>query len=370
MDEKTCREIISWLTLIRAPSLPYGVALQLLERFQHPDKLISADSNLLISNGLDKKTIRYFHCPDKTQLEIDLKWLDEVNHHFIHILHPQYPDLLKQIPDPPLALFARGDSECLSKYSIAVIGSRKPTPGGKKIADDFAKELSDCGIIVSSGLAYGIDTSAHLGALKGETGTIAVLGGGINRIYPRTNLNLAEKIAERGLLISEFPLNTPPLPYHFPRRNRIISGLSLGVLVVEASLKSGSLITANLAVEQGREVFAIPGSILNPTSDGCNKLISTGAKLTANIQDMIEEIPCLNSLIIKYEETKRTSQVNNETLDEQVKLLLDNIGYEPASFEGIVAGSGLSIERIRVLLPELELDGLIQVTAGGRYVKK
>ncbi len=296
-------------------------------------------------------------------------WLDQQNHHFIHLQHSQYPDLLKQIPDPPVGLFARGNLECLGKFSIAVVGSRKPTPAGKKIAGDFAKELSDCGIIVTSGLAYGIDTSAHVGALGGITGTNAVLGGGMDCIYPKTNLQLAKDIVEHGLLISEFPLKTRPLPYHFPRRNRIISGLSMGVLVVEASLKSGSLITANLAAEQGREVFAIPGSILNPCSDGCHNLINNGAKLTTNIQDIVEEFPRLNNLIIKYKETKRISKVNNETLDEQVKLLLDNIGHEPVSFDDIVVNSGISIEKVRVLLPELELDGFIQVTAGGRYIK-
>ncbi len=300
-----------------------------MQQFLHPDKIITANSRLLKSVGLDDRSIRYFKHPDKRQLELDLAWLEDKDHYFIHPHHPQYPDLLKQISDPPFALFAQGNLSCLSKFSIGVIGSRKPTSAGKKIAKNLARELSECGIIVTSGLAYGIDTAAHLGALEGNTGTIAVLGGGMDCIYPKANTKLVEKIIDYGLLISEFPMKTWPLPYHFPRRNRIISGLSLGVLVVEASVKSGSLITANIAVEQGREVFAIPGSVLNPVSEGCNKLISNGTKLTTNIQDIVEEFPCFNNVIIKYKETKRISQVNNETLDEQVKLLLDNIGYDP-----------------------------------------
>ena len=370
MDEKNCCDTLPWLTLVHAQGLSFRNCIRLLEIFSHPENIILAEHQLLKSAGLDEWTIKALHKPEKSQLEAALSWLEIDNNHLITLWHPDYPELLKHISDPPVALFARGDLACLKRKNIAVIGSRKPTPGGNKIAYEFASSLSANGITVTSGLAYGIDTSAHSGALTGSGGSIAVLGSGLDCIYPKRNINLAQEIADRGLLLSEFPLQASPLPRNFPRRNRIISGMSLGVLVVEASLKSGSLITANLAAEQGREVFVIPGSILNPVAAGCNKLISNGAKLTTNIQDIVEEIPGLGSEIIQYYDTKRISQVDNEILDEQVKLLLDNIGYEPVSFENIVAGSGLSIEKIRVMLPELELEGMIQSVAGGRYVKK
>lgn len=370
MDENSYQNFASWLKLVRAPRLSLNKAHRLLSRFSHPENIFSQSKTYLEAVGLDSRTIEFLHGNYQKQIDSDIEWIDAKNNHFIDIFHPDFPDLLKKISNPPLALFVSGNLDSLNKPQIAVIGSRKPTPGGKKIAYDFAKELGECGIRITSGLATGIDTSAHRGALKSSSGTCAVMGNGLDMVYPKSNLSLAEEIVNSGLLISEFPLKTRPLPYHFPRRNRIISGLSLGVLVVEASLKSGSLITANLAAEQGREVFAIPGSILNPMSEGCNNLISNGAKLSTKIEDIIAEIPCLQNMIINYEETKRLSQVNNETLDEQVKLLLDNIGYEPVSFDDIVSSSGIHVKKLRVLLPKLELEELIQSTPGGGYIKR
>ncbi len=370
MDENTYQDLTSWLKLVRAPGLTLHLAHLLLSKFSHPENILSQSKSYLKAKGLQNRTIEFLHGKNQKQIDLDIQWIDAKNNRFIHIFHTDFPDLLKQISNPPLALFVSGILDNLNKPQIAVIGSRKSTPGGKRIAYDFARELGECGITITSGLATGIDTSAHKGALSSSSGTYAVMGNGLDMVYPKSNLSLAEEIAESGLLISEFPLNTRPLPYHFPRRNRIISGLSLGVLVVEASLKSGSLITANLAAEQGREVFAIPGSILNPMAEGCNKLISNGAKLSTKIEDIIEEVPCLQNMIINYEETKRILQVDNETLDEQVKLLLDNIGYEPVSFDDIISSSGIPVKKLRILLPKLELEELIQSTPGGGYIKR
>jgi len=217
--------------------------------------------------------------------------------HILTLHDPAYPALLKEIADPPPLLFVRGDPAVLSRPQLGIVGSRNPTPGGRSLAEDFARSLSRCGLVVTSGMALGIDAAGHRGALRGGGTTLAVAGTGPDRIYPARHRDLARAIVEQGAIISEFAPGTPALPSNFPRRNRIISGLSLGVLVVEAACRSGSLITARLAAEQGREVFALPGSIHNPLARGCHHLIRQGAKLVEDIEDIVEELGPLAAVI-------------------------------------------------------------------------
>ncbi len=222
---------------------------------------------------LHPETRGYLKNPDLTAAEQDQAWLARAGARLVTLLDPAYPPLLRQIADPPIALFARGDVTLLGAPQLAMVGSRNPSVEGRRNAENFAAYLSRCGLVITSGMALGIDAASHRGALKAAGKTVAVWGTGLDKAYPARNRELAEEIAAQGLIVSEFPPGTPPLPTHFPRRNRIISGLSVGTLVVEAARHSGSLITARLASEQGREVFAMPGSIHNPMARGCHRLL-------------------------------------------------------------------------------------------------
>jgi len=248
----------------------------------------------LSATGLDQKQIQHLKNPDSELLDKTLAWLDaSEHHHIVSIDDETYPDLLKEIRDAPPLLYAIGRLELLKTPQIAIVGSRNCTPGGANTAEDFAHYLTEAGLTITSGLALGIDKHAHQGALSANGNTIAVVGTGIDRIYPSRNKQLAYQIAQQGLIISDFPMGTAPHSSNFPKRNRVISGLSVAILVVEATRKSGSLITARLGMEQGREVFAIPGSIHNPQAKGCHHLIRQGAKLVDQAADIIEDIGSL-----------------------------------------------------------------------------
>ena len=366
----TSQDLVSWLVLIRSPGLSPITIKKLLYEFGSPNQLVNADRDLLVEKGLKPQSITYFQHPDWKKIESDLVWLDKSGNHFISCIDKHYPQLLRNIPDPPTGLFVSGDVEIMNQPQIAIIGTRKPTPGGKRVAIEFAYRLGNCGITVTSGLAVGIDTAAHQGALASDRPTIAVLANGLDMVYPRSNRELAEKICEEGALISEFPVFTNPIPANFPRRNRIISGLAVGTLVVEAAIKSGSLITARLAMEQGREVFAVPGSIFNPVSCGCHALISDGAKLTSNIEDIFEEIGPLCSVVKDSKSGRMIPEKVNEVLDEGHKLLLDNIGYEPVTIDQLVTETGISVHSATVLLLDLEIFGLLDSLPGGRVARK
>ena len=267
---------------------------------------------------------------------------------------------MKQISSPPLLLFTQGNLNLLNSPQVAIIGSRSCTPYGKEKAHDLAQSLSKVGLTITSGLAIGVDGMAHQGALKEIGSTIAVLGTGLNNIYPKRHASLAATIREKGLLISEFWPDTPAYPSNFPRRNRIISGLSLGTLVIEASLKSGSLITARYATEQNREVFALPGSVDNPQACGCLKLIQQGAKLILNSDDIINEFPALNLL--------PSSTIEHSSLAKNQSPLLALIDYNLTSFETILARSGMDVVSLQNELIELEINGIINVQPQG-YTK-
>ncbi|HQR61135.1 MAG TPA: DNA-processing protein DprA [Methylophilaceae bacterium] len=297
-----------------------------------------------IAAGLDHASIRPV-----------LEWLEQPGNHLITLADTAYPKALLEISDPPPLMYAKGRIELLSQPSLAVVGSRNATPQGEKTAEAFSQVLSDNGYCIVSGLALGIDGAAHRGALQGRASTIAVVGTGLDIVYPARHRQLAHQISERGLLISEFPLGTPSMAQNFPRRNRIISGLSQGCLVVEAHLQSGSLITARLAAEQGREVFAIPGSIHSPVAKGCHLLIKQGAKLVESMQDILEELGVA---------VPRAEDVALAQADEP---LLGHMGYDPIGMDELVARSGLTSENLSAMLLILELEGKVACLPGGRY---
>lgn len=308
--------------------------------------------------------------PDsKSMIDESLSWAEQEGNHVITIADPEYPDLLKEIQNPPLLLFAKGNLCLLKSHQIAMVGSRNPTPIGLEIATYFAKDLVEYGVIITSGLASGIDAASHRGALLGKGKTIAVMGTGLNNIYPRSNLKLAtEIVVGGGLLLSEFPLHAKAKAWHFPLRNRIISGLSLGTLVIEAARKSGSLITARLASEQNREVFAVPGSIYNHRARGCHYLIKHGAKLVEQPEDILEEFPKLFQDLSTQNINSRDHQVKNK-LDSSHQKLLDCMGFEVVTVDTLVTRLGLKVAQISTMLLELEIQGLIQTSFGG-YIRK
>lgn len=354
-----------WLRLSRAPGIGSRALIALLEKFDSPENIIGA-SHAQLAKVLGNNEAALFAItdpPDAGRHQQDTEWLVHKDSYLISILDNTYPDLLREIPDPPALLYIKGNPEVLSLPQLAVVGSRNPTHDGIENARAFAATLAPAGLLVTSGMALGIDTAAHNGALEGGGTTIAVTGTGVDRIYPAHNHPLAHRIVERGALVSEYPLATPPLRENFPRRNRIISGLSLGALVVEAALRSGSLITARLASEQGREVFAIPGSIHSPQSKGCHQLIRQGAKLVETAADIVEELGSLVATLRQVSETKPVSANEHKPADFE---LLEYLGFDPIDINTLVERSGLTPEAISSMLLEMELAGHIQVCAGGK----
>jgi DNA processing protein len=285
-----------------------------------------------------------------------LAWANEPGNALISLADGNYPRELLQTPDPPTLLYAKGRVELLNRPALAVVGSRNATPQGMVNAEAFAASVSRAGLTVVSGLALGIDTAAHRGGLTGHGSTVAVIGTGADRVYPARNRDLAQRIAVDGVIVSEFPLGTPALAGNFPRRNRVISGLARGVLVVEAAERSGSLITARLAAEQGRDVFAIPGSIHSPLSKGCHRLIKDGAKLADDARDILDELG------VAAMPAPRRDQPRQE--DDR---LLDLMGFDPCDMDVLAVRSGLAVDRLSAMLLQLELDGRIAALPGGRF---
>ncbi len=295
------------------------------------------------------------------------QWLDDAQNHIISRGDDNYPDLFEQIQRPPSLLYVRGDPGLLHLPALAIVGSRNPTPGGARNSFEFARHLGSCGFCIVSGLAEGIDTAAHRGALAAGAATVAFLGHGIDRVYPAANRDLAHEIARSGALVSEFPLGTHPHRSLFPQRNRLISGMSLGTLVVEAARRSGSLITARLAGEEGREVFALPGSIHNPLARGCHQLIRQGAKLVETADDIVTELAPLATHILQNSLESTTNEPAPNVVDEQYRLLRDALGHDPVGIEELAANSGLTIDQVSSMLLILELEGEVESLSGGRY---
>ena len=283
----------SWLTLSITPGLGAVSAHQLIRKFGSADAILGASPADLRAAGVDAEVVRALANPDPGTLQTGLDWLDDQNHHLLHCQDERYPDLLLETGHAPLCLFVAGNPEILSLPQLAIVGSRNATAGGIELAREFASLLTRSGLIITSGLAAGIDTAAHRGALDSDGSTIAVLGTGPDTVYPAQNKKLAQQICCNGALVSEFPPGTPVRRSHFPQRNRLMSGLSLGTLVVEAGFRSGSLITARYSGDYGREVFAVPGSVHSPLSKGCHRLIRQGAKLVETAADIIEELGAL-----------------------------------------------------------------------------
>jgi DNA processing protein len=362
----------AWLSLIRAPGLGSAGIIALLERHGSAAAIVGASRAALTADGLDDRTCEGLSSPDRARLGQDLAWLADARHHLVTIDSPGYPALLRQIPDPPAALFVDGDAGALAMPQIAIVGSRNPTPGGTDNAFGFARYLAGCGLTVTSGLAVGIDAAAHRGALAGGGATIAVCGAGADVVYPPRHRGLAGDIAQAGALVSEFPLGTAPAREHFPRRNRIISGLSLGTLVVEAAERSGSLITARLAGEQGREVFAIPGSIHNPLARGCHRLIRQGAKLVESAGDILEELGALAGALDDAEAPQAGAPPAAQmprAADKAYRRLLEALGHEPVAVDRLAERTGLTPGELSSMLLILELEGHVQSVPGGAYCR-
>jgi DNA processing protein len=302
--------------------------------------------------------------------EIDRVWLSEPQHHIVAAESDDFPQLLQRISDPPSKLYVVGNIDALHLPTLAIVGSRNPTRGGRQNAYEFAKHLGRSGFCIVSGLAQGIDAAAHEGALDADALTVAFLGHGIDRIYPAENRELAHRIAAGGALCSEYPLGSPPRKEHFPRRNRLISGLSLGTLVVEAAKRSGSLITARLAAEQGREIFAIPGSIHNPMSRGCHQLIRQGAKLVESADDIVSELGPMVGHLMQSAIQDAPETGDSEHHDVDYEKLLQTLSYDPASADELAEQSGLTIDQVSSMLLILELEKKIEAQAGGRYSRR
>jgi DNA processing protein len=355
----------AWLNLALVPGIGPKTIKAIEQSNLSPIDVYSLDPSQKKQLGLNQKVIEYLqkYPPNRPSREVEktLSWAEKDAHYLLTLQDDKYPQRLRQIASVPPLLMVKGRVDALQHQQLAIVGSRYPTPAGEQQAFDFASALTDMGLTITSGLAKGVDACAHQGALQAQGSSIAVLGNGLNEIYPKQNSQLSEELCEKGAIISEFGLWTKPHPGHFPRRNRIVSGLSMGTLVVEATLKSGSLITARQALEQNREVFAIPGPINNPQKAGCHYLIRQGATLIESPEQIIEELQW------QSEHTKTASlkpqEVNLDISFEQQRLI-KSLDYEGANLDELVNRSHMPIHEISVLLMELELTGLVRQTQG------
>lgn len=349
--------------MLRSPGVG-GQAIQRLLAQLEPDQIFSASRATLTGLGFSEKLIEALQKTDWQKVEDDLCWLEQAGNYALTLGDADYPAQLREIANPPPILFVKGNPALLQEPQLAMVGSRNPSPVGVSTAIQFAEALAEAGFTVTSGLALGIDAASHQGALNVNGQTIAVAGTGLDRVYPACHKQLATQIVEHGALVSEFPPGTNARANHFPRRNRIISGLCVGLLVVEAAQQSGSLITARLALEQNREVFAIPGSIHNPLARGCNALIRQGAKLVETAQDIFEELGHYNQQYMRAE-----SELTQTSLDLEQQNLLKLIPYSPTTVDTLVQESAWSVEEVSSTLLVLELQGYIAALAGGGYLR-
>jgi DNA processing protein len=350
----------AWASLQLLPRVSARSLVALLKSFGGPAEVLAASPAMLAKVVPAEIAAAIGRGPDPAALEKTLAWLREAGHALIAWDDPAYPRALLTIPDPPPVLFFRGRSELLNRPGLAIVGSRNATAQGRETAEAFARALSAAGLTIVSGLALGIDAAAHRGGLTGAGASLAVVGTGIDRVYPAANRDLAHRLAVEGGVLSEFPLGTSPLPANFPRRNRLISGLARGVLVVEATLASGSLITARFAAEQNRDVFAIPGSIHSPFSKGSHRLIKDGAKLVESAQDVLEELGMTAS-------GGAAAPAPTGASEGDTARVLTALGYDPAGVDALTLRCGLPAEVVSVALVELELAGEVAGLPGGLY---
>ncbi|GAA0860057.1 DNA-processing protein DprA [Aliiglaciecola litoralis] len=357
-----------WLSLNQVPRFGFSTLMRFVKATGHPaEALLALSAKELALLGFDAKQITAITKPDQKLIASQIKWSESACDRFIlYPSHPQFPALLGQISRPPLILFGNGNQALLDQHQIAIVGSRNPTHYGKQQAFELAQSLALHNICITSGMAMGIDACAHKGALAANGSTIAVLGSGLANLYPKRNAPLADKILnQQGLLLSEFSPETAPTAANFPRRNRIVSGLSLGVLVIEAAMRSGSLITSKYALEQNREVLAVPGNVLNPLSAGCHYLIKQGAKLVETVDDILDEFQNIRSSI-DQSQAKKIEKSQTESLASGK--LLDNVAYDVTALDVIIQRSKLPIEDVLAQLLEYELRGLVASVSGG-YIK-
>ena len=347
-----------WLRLSLLPGLGDESFRRLLVAFGSPDRILGAAHHEL-SRIVPAQVARAIAgASASNSLEQAAAWLADPANLIITLGDARYPQALLQIPDPPPVLYVKGDAALLNAPALAIVGSRHATPQGVALAESFAETLSDAGLTIVSGLALGIDAAAHRGGLAGRSHSVAVVGTGLDIVYPARNRALAHALAESGALMSEFPLGTGALAGNFPRRNRLISGVARGCLVIEAAAQSGSLITARLANDQGREVFAVPGSVHSPLSKGCHLLIKQGAKLVESAQDVLEELnmsaPALPSAVGAVEEGASAA-------------LLAHLGFDACDVDTLISRSGLTSDAVSSLLTQLEIEGRIAALPGGKY---
>lgn len=351
-------DALYWLALEAVPGLGPDTARRLLEQFPEPATIFAATTGQLKPLVGDKIAAALVKPVEPEAHRATLDWLSAPDAHLVTVNDPDYPAPLRDVPGAPAWFYLKGGRAVLQRPMLAIVGSRNATAQGKRDAHAFAQALAEAGLTIVSGLAEGVDTAAHEGGLLGNGSGVAVVGTGLDRVYPAKNRDLAHRLASGGALISEFALGTPPKPGHFPRRNRLISGLSLGVLVVEAAPQSGSLITARLAAEQGRDVFAIPGSIHSPLSKGCHFLIKQGAKLVDSAADVLEE------LNLPWAIELATQKLAPEPASDPV---LDHMGPEPISLDELALRSRLTVENLSAMLFTHEMEGRVAVLPGGLY---
>lgn len=352
-----------WLQLTLTPGLGAATLRKLLAEFGLPENVL-ATRRAALARIAPPDAVRALDSPEVANAVAQaLRWLETPGHELVALGDERYPKLLLETPDPPAVLYCRGRVELLNRPCLAIVGSRNATAQGLSNAEQFARSFGEAGLTIVSGLAQGIDAAAHRGGLAASGSTIAVLGTGVDRPYPAANARLAGDIAERGLLVSEFALGTPALAHNFPKRNRVISGLAQGCLVVEAALASGSLITARSAAEQGREVFAIPGSIHSPLSKGCHALIKGGAKLAESAEDVLAELGAFRRA---GPDAMRAPAAAVETAPDEDPLLAC-MGFDPIDVDSICTRARLPAERVAAELLRLELAGRVSLLPGGRY---
>ncbi len=348
----------AWLSLDLTEGLGADGLRRLLTAFGSPGAILTQSASSLETIVGQTKARAIIAGPSADRLAASLVWLQDENNHLLTLADEDYPKRLLEIPDPPAVLYLKGRRSLLASADhsgFAIVGSRNATPGGLLNAENFAHVLSDAGLTIVSGMALGVDSAAHRGGMLGIGSTIAVVGTGLDLVYPARNRALARELADRALIVSEFSLGTPAMSQNFPRRNRIISGLSRGVLVVEAAIASGSLITARQAAEQGREVFAIPGSIHSPFSKGCHQLIKQGAKLVDDAADILQEL----DFAVPVGQPQLTMQLHDP--------VLAALGFDAASVDLLVERLALPADKVMARLTELELNGDIASIPGGKY---
>lgn len=369
--------LLPWLTLVHTKGLGPGLLRRLLEGFGSIDAILGASDSKLKQCGLPDKVVTSIRQVDEAGIKADLDWMNEAQDRSIITRDaPQYPAQLKEIADPPLVLYVRGDADVLNTPQLAIVGSRKPSHSAENHAFNFASQLASYGITVTSGLALGVDSCAHRGALSADGYTVAVTATGLDRVYPAKHQQLAREIAGSSAIISEFPVGTNPHAGFFPRRNRIISGLSYGTLVVEAAIKSGTLTTAAHATSQAREVFAIPGNIDNPQSRGCHALLKNGATLVENVADILEVIAPLLPTEVQYASSNKSAAqastcqpADQQKTNNNDKTLLDALGHDAMSIDELAERSGFDVVTVTRMTTDLELDGRIKKISSGNFVR-